>query len=83
MTEMAVTAAREHLAEAIDEARRTGEPIHITRRGRPVAVLLDPKAFERLLDAADEATDRAELELAREDDDFVPWEQAKADLGLA
>lgn len=43
MTEMAVSAACEHLAEVIDSA---------------------------------------ELALARDEDDYIPWEQVKADLGL-
>lgn len=55
----------------------------MTRRGRPVAVILDPEIHQHLLDEADESSDRAELELARAEDDFVPWEQVKAELGLA
>lgn len=83
MTEMAVSAAREHLSEVIDSAQRTGEPIYLTRRGRPVAVVVDPAVFEKLLDDAEDALDRAELALARDDDEYIPWEQVKADLGLA
>lgn len=83
MTEMAVSAAREHLAQVIESAQRSGEPVYLTRRGRPVAVVVDPVVFERLLESAEDALDRAELALAREDDDFIPWEQVKADLGLA
>ena len=49
--------------------QRTGEPIVLTRHGRPVA-------------AAEEASDRAALAQARQDDDNVPWEQVKVDLGL-
>lgn len=30
-----------------------------------------------------DALDRAELTIAREEDDYVPWEQVKAELGLA
>lgn len=83
MNKMAVSVAREHLAEVIDDARRTGEPVYVTKRGRPVAVIVDPEAYERLLEDAEDTADRAALELARVDDDFVPWEQVKADLGLA
>ena len=83
MTEMAVSEAREQLAAVIESATRTGEPVYLTRRGRPVAVVVDPKVFERLLDDAEEALDRAELSLAREQEDYVPWEQVKAELGLA
>jgi hypothetical protein len=47
-----------------------------------VAVVLDQALFERLVAAADETSDRQALAQAREDDDTVPWEQVKADLGL-
>ena len=83
MTEMAVSEAREQLAAVIESATRTGEPVYLTRRGRPVAVVVDPTVFQRLLDDAEEALDRAELSLAREQEDYVPWEQVKAELGLA
>lgn len=83
MNEVAVSGAREHLAELIDDAHRTGEAIYVTKRGRRVAVILDPGVYENLLAEADEAMDRAALELARAENDFIPWEQAKVDLGLA
>lgn len=83
MTEMAVSAAREHFAELIEDARRTGEPVYVTKRGRRVAVILDPDEYAQLLAEAEDATDRAELEAARAEDDFIPWDQVKADLGLA
>lgn len=83
MTEMAVSEARDHLAELIDATRRSGEPVFVTRRGRRVAVILDPDVYERLLEDAEESLDLAELRAAREDDDYIPWEEVKADLGLA
>ncbi len=83
MTEVAVSEAREQLANVIDSASRTGEPVYLTRRGKPVAVVVDPGVFEKLLQDAEDAIDRAELMLAREEDDFIPWEQVKAELGLA
>ena len=82
MTEMAVSEAREHLAEVIANAQRTGEPVYLTRRGRAVAVVVDPAVFEKLLEDAEDALDRAELAIARDEDDYIPWEQVKADLGL-
>jgi antitoxin Phd len=82
MTEMAVSQAREHLAEVIDRASRTGQPVYLTRRGRAVAVVVDPAVFEKLLEDAEEALDRAELAIVRDEDDYIPWEQVKADLGL-
>ena len=82
MNEVPVSEARNHLAELIEETRRSGEPISVTRRGRRVAVILDSDAFDRLVDSADDVDDRRELEAARADDDYVPWEEVKAALGL-
>ncbi len=82
MTEVAVSEARDRLAEVIDETRRSGEPISVTRRGRRVAVIIDSDAFDRLVDIADDIEDRRELDAARADDDYVPWDEVKAALGL-
>ena len=70
-------------AELIDATRRSGDPVFVTRRGRRVAVILDPEVYEQLLEDAEEALDLAELRAAREDDDYIPWDEVKADLGLA
>lgn len=83
MIEMTVSVARDRLADAIDRARTSHEPVVLTRRGRRVAVLVDADDYARMSELADDALDRAELEAARADDDYVPWEQVKADLGLA
>ena len=40
------------------------------------------KARNRLVESADEAVDRRELVAARGDDDYVPWDEVKAALGL-
>jgi prevent-host-death family protein len=81
MSELPVSDARDHLAAAIETAR-SGEPVYVTRRGRRVAVLVDAAAYDALVDAAEDALDRAELATARAEDDYVPWEEVKADLGL-
>lgn len=73
---------RDRLASVIDDARRSGEPAYITRRGRRVAVLVDADVYERVIDAAEDVIDRRELDLARTEDDYVPWDEVKADLGL-
>ncbi len=82
MQEIAVSQARDHLAEVIEEARRSGEPVYVTRRGRRVAVIVDADAYDRVVEAAEDADDRRELAAARADDDYVPWNEVKADLGL-
>jgi prevent-host-death family protein len=61
-----VSAAREHLAELIETVSRSGEPVYVTRRGRRVAVILHPDVYERLIEEAEDAIDRAELRAARE-----------------
>jgi len=82
MSEIAVSEARNRFADVIEEARSTGEAVSVTRRGRRVAVVVDADTFDRLVDSADESIDRRELEAARRDDDYIPWDEAKADLGL-
>lgn len=82
MNEVAVSEARNRLAEVIEQSRRTGEPVSVTRRGRRVAVILDSGAFDRLVETADDAEDRRELEAVRAADDYVPWDEVKAALGL-
>jgi len=52
-------------------------------RRRAVAVVVDPVVFEKLRYDAEDALDRAELALARGEDDDIPWEEIKADLGLS
>lgn len=82
MNEVAVSEARNRLAEVLEEARRSAEPIIVTRRGRRIAVILDVDSFDRLVDNADDVEDRRELAAARADDDYVPWDDVKAALGL-
>ena len=81
MSDLGVSEAREHLAEAIDRAR-SGEPVYVTRRGRRVAVIVDADTYDALVESAEQALDRAELHAARAEADYVPWEEVKADLGL-
>lgn len=83
MSDVAVSEARSRLAEIIDEARRSREPVYVTRRGRRVAVILDADLYDQVVEEAEDAIDRHELEAAREEDDYVPWDEVKADLGLA
>ena len=65
--------ARDHLAELIDTTRRSGDPVFVTRRGRRVAVILDPDVYEQLIgDVVRLALDPAELRAARADDDYIP-----------
>lgn len=82
MNEVAVSEARNRLAEVIDESRRAGEPVSVTRRGRRIAVIVGADYFDRLVDSANDVEDRRELAAARADDDYVPWDEVKAALRL-
>lgn len=81
MTEVAVTQARDRLVEVIEETRRSGEPTWVTQDGQRIAVLLDSDVFDRLVDLAEDAMDRRELEEVRADGEYLPWAEVKAALG--
>ncbi|HYZ99202.1 MAG TPA: type II toxin-antitoxin system Phd/YefM family antitoxin [Acidimicrobiales bacterium] len=55
MLQMSVTHARVYLSQLIDEMLESGEVAYVTRRGRPVAVLVDPEVYARLLETAEGA----------------------------
>jgi antitoxin Phd len=87
MTEITVTAARARLADVVDAARVGHDPVFLTRRGRRVAAVIDAGDLDRLIEAAEDLADirgaaaaRAEMAAGAEP---IPWEQVKADLGLA
>lgn len=49
---------------------------------RDIDQIIDPDAFDWLVDIAEDIEDRRELAAALAEDDFVPWEEVKAELGL-
>lgn len=82
-----VASARDNLAAVIDRARESHEPVYLSRRGRRVAAVIDADDLDRLIDLAEDMADiraaaevRAEIEATGAEP--IPWEQAKADLGL-
>jgi antitoxin Phd len=80
MATMAVSEAREKLAEAVETAHT--EAVFLERYGRPAAVLLSPERYEELLQALEDAEDVEAFDAAMaEDGANIPWEQVKADLG--
>jgi prevent-host-death family protein len=88
MAEMTVTEARARLADVVDEARVAHDPVFLTRRGRRVAAVIDADDLERLIEAAEDledirAADAARAEVAESGVPPIPWDQVKADLGLA
>jgi len=80
MVVMSVSAAREQLAEAVEQAGR--EAVVIERYGRAAAVMISPARYEELMDALEEVEDIAAFDEAMaEEGPNIPWEQVKADLG--
>jgi len=87
MTDVTLSDARARLADVVDAARVGHDPVYLTRRGKRVAALIDSDDLGRLIAAAEDLADiqaaaRARQEIA-EGAPTVPWEQVKADLGLA
>ena len=60
---------------------------NLTRRGRRVAAVIDAEDLDRLIAAAEDQADMQAARAARneiaEGESAIPWEQVKADLGLA
>jgi prevent-host-death family protein len=87
MAETTLTEARARLADVVDEARVGHEAVFLTRRGRRVAAVIDADDLERLIEAAEDLADLRAAAQAREEiaegGAPIPWEQVKADLGLA
>ena len=85
---LTVSEARQQLAAIIDRARAEHSPIYLARRGRRVAAVIDADDLDDILELAEDMADiraaaaaRAEMQATGEAP--IPWEQVKADLGLA
>lgn len=87
MTDMSVTDARARLADVVDAARVKHDPVYLTRRGKRIAAVIDADDLDRLIEAAEDLADIESARAARAEAaagaTAVPWEQVKADLGLA
>ena len=82
MSHYSAARARELFSEVIDHASR--EPVFIERRGSVAAVVISPTQYEAMLDALEERDDVLAFDQAiLEEGPNVPWEEIKADLGLA
>ena len=80
MSVVPVSAARRDLAAVIASA--ADQEVRLERHGRTVAVMISPARYEQLLDAWEELEDVAAYdEAVAADDDRIPWEQVKVDLG--
>lgn len=87
MSETTVSEARARLADVVDAARVDHAPVYLTRRGQRVAAVIDADDLDSLIAAAEDLADLKAARAARAELDdgesAIPWEQVKADLGLA
>ncbi len=87
-SERSVSDVRRDLAAVVDQARATHQPVYLSRHGRRVAAVIAADDLERLQALAEDMSDILDAEAARAElretaAQPVPWEQVKADLGLA
>jgi prevent-host-death family protein len=87
MSEITVSNARARLADVVDAARVGHDPVYLTRRGQRVAAVIDADDLDALIAAAEDLADIEAAKAARAEvadgEATIPWEQVKADLGLA
>ncbi len=80
MATMNISAARDHLPDAVELART--EAVFLERYGRRAAVLVSPERYEELVAALEDAEDIAAFDAAMDEEGpSIPWEQVKVDLG--
>lgn len=84
--DLSVSTARNRFDEVVNDACASHEPVFLTQDGRRVAAVIGAEDLERLTQAAEEladieAADDARAEIAEHG--IIPWDEVKADLGLA
>ena len=84
---LTISEVRRDLAKVIDDARKTHEPVFVSRRGRRVAAVVDADDYDELRTLADDmadiiAAEQARDEMRRTGDAPIPWDEVKAELGL-
>ena len=81
---MTAAEARDNFSDVLNRVAFGQERILVTRHGKGLAVLISVDDLEQL-EALEEMVDRELLRQAREENEregTVPWEVAKAELGL-
>lgn len=85
---LTISEARRDLAKVIDDARSTHEPVYLSRRGQRVAAVVDAEDYDQIRALAEDmadilAAEQARDEMRRTGEAPIPWEEVKADLGMA
>ena len=76
------------MAAIIDQAHTEHEPVYLTRRGTRVAAVIDADDLDGILELAEDMADIRAAEAARAEmkatgEKPIPWDEVRADLGLA
>ena len=83
-----ISDARDQLASIINRAQSEHQPVYLARRGRRIAAIIDADDLDDLIELAEDMADIRAAEQAREEmratqQEPIPWDEVKADLGLA
>lgn len=83
-----ISDARTQLAAIVDRARAEHKPVYVARRGRRVAAVIDADDLDHILALAEDmadirAAEQARAEMQATGEAPIPWDEVKADLGLA
>lgn len=85
---LSISDARNQLAAIIDRARSEHEPVYVARHGRRIAAVIDADDLDRIIELAEDmadirAAEHARAEMQATGTTAIPWDEVKADLGLA
>lgn len=85
---VSISDARMQLAAIITRVSADHQPIYLTRRGRRIAAVIDADDLDRMLELAEDmavfrAAAQARAEMQSTGATPLPWNEVKADLGLA
>lgn len=87
---MGMIEARKHLTALPEEFEQEPElgAVAVTRRGKPVLAVMPWELYEAIIETLEVMGDEEQVKALRqgikemEDGRLVPWEEAKAELGL-
>ncbi|WP_313545019.1 type II toxin-antitoxin system Phd/YefM family antitoxin [Leifsonia aquatica] len=87
-TTLPVSEAKQQLGALVDRAHLQHEPVSLSKRGKRVAVLVDADDFDRMRTQLEDLEDaQAAVAARRELEETaaapIPWDDVKAELGLA